>query len=79
MRMNANGQVTIPPELRARFNLREGDELDVIDVGGALRIVARGGADSPGERLVRHMRRHRFDNPDVGGLTTDEIMDLLRD
>lgn len=79
MRMNANGQVTIPAELRAKFNLREGDELDVVEDGGTLRIVARGGVDSPGERLVRQMRRHRFDNPDVAGLTTDEIMALLRD
>ncbi|MFD4438436.1 AbrB/MazE/SpoVT family DNA-binding domain-containing protein [Nocardia sp. NPDC058519] len=79
MRMNANGQVTIPAELRSRFNLKEGDELDVIEDGGTLRIVVSGGADSPGERLVRQMRRHRFDNPEVAGLTTDEIMALLRD
>ncbi|KAF0836626.1 MULTISPECIES: AbrB/MazE/SpoVT family DNA-binding domain-containing protein [Nocardia] len=79
MRMNANGQVTIPAELRAKFNLKEGDELDVIEDGGALRIVVRGGEDSPGERLVRQMRRHRFDNPEVAELTTDEIMALLRD
>ncbi|WP_336081839.1 AbrB/MazE/SpoVT family DNA-binding domain-containing protein [Nocardia sp. SSK8] len=44
--MNANGQVTIPAELRAKFNLREGDELDVVEDGGTLRIVVRGGADS---------------------------------
>ncbi len=79
MRMNANGQVTIPAELRARYNLREGDEVDVIDDGGTLRIVRRGGAESAGDRLVQQMRRHRFTNPEVEGMTTDQIMALLRD
>ncbi|MEU1982701.1 AbrB/MazE/SpoVT family DNA-binding domain-containing protein [Nocardia sp. NPDC019395] len=79
MRLNGNGQVTIPADLRARYNLREGDELDVIDEGGVLRIVVRTGDDSPGERMVEHLRRHRFTNPDIVGLSTDEIMALLRD
>ncbi|NED50089.1 AbrB/MazE/SpoVT family DNA-binding domain-containing protein [Micromonospora aurantiaca] len=37
MRLNNKGEVTIPAELRARLNLHEGDEVDVIEEGGALR------------------------------------------
>jgi AbrB family looped-hinge helix DNA binding protein len=39
MRVNSKGQVTIPAHLRERHGLREGDEVDVIEDGGTLRIV----------------------------------------
>lgn len=79
MRMNANGQVTIPAELRAKYGLGEGVEVDVIDDGGTLRISPRGGEDGQGAKLVQHLRRSRFTNPAVRDMTTDEIMALLRD
>ncbi|WP_330182490.1 AbrB/MazE/SpoVT family DNA-binding domain-containing protein [Nocardia sp. NBC_01503] len=79
MRVNANGQVTIPADLRAKYGLREGVEVDVIDDGGTLRITPRDGADSRGKQLVQHLRRSRFTNPAVREMTTDEIMALLRD
>ncbi|MEW2498633.1 AbrB/MazE/SpoVT family DNA-binding domain-containing protein [Streptomyces nodosus] len=77
MLLNSKGQVTIPAVLRAKYNLHEGDEVDVIEVNGTLRIVRAEGADTPGQRLVRRMRSSRV-SKDVEGLSTDEIMELLR-
>ncbi|MRH88994.1 AbrB/MazE/SpoVT family DNA-binding domain-containing protein [Nocardia sp. SYP-A9097] len=73
MRVNANGQVTIPADLRAKYGLHEGVEVDVIDDGGSLRISPRDGADSRGKQLVQHLRRSRFTNPAVRDMTTDQI------
>jgi AbrB family looped-hinge helix DNA binding protein len=39
MRLNSKGQVTIPADVRHRHGLREGDEVDVVEDGNALRIV----------------------------------------
>ncbi|MFD4205697.1 AbrB/MazE/SpoVT family DNA-binding domain-containing protein [Micromonospora chalcea] len=77
MRLNSKGQVTIPAELRARLNLHEGDEVDVIEEGGALRIVRVDDAETRGRRLVRHMRGRGVAR-EVEGMSTDELMELLR-
>ncbi|MFI5928249.1 AbrB/MazE/SpoVT family DNA-binding domain-containing protein [Micromonospora sp. NPDC051543] len=75
--MNSKGQVTIPAVLRARHNLHEGDELDVVDDGGKLCIIRRHGSDTRGQRLVRGMRGHG-NARDTAGMSTDELMELLR-
>ncbi|AEB43898.1 AbrB/MazE/SpoVT family DNA-binding domain-containing protein [Micromonospora maris] len=77
MKLNSKGQVTIPAELRVRYNLHEGDEVDVIEEGGALRIVRVEDAETRGRRLVRHMRG-RGGAREVEGMSTDDLMDLLR-
>lgn len=77
MKLNSKGQVTIPAALRARHNLHEGDEVDVVEEGGALRIVRVTGAETRGQRLVRHMRG-RGGAREAEGMSTDELMDLLR-
>lgn len=77
MRLNSKGQVTIPAALRARYGLHEGDEVDVVEDGGTLRIVRVHGAESRGQRLVRHMRG-RGGAKQTGNLSTDELMELLR-
>jgi AbrB family looped-hinge helix DNA binding protein len=77
MKLNSKGQVTIPAELRVRHNLHEGDEVDVVEEGGALRIVRVEDAESRGRRLVRHMRG-RGGAREVEGMSTDDLMDLLR-
>lgn len=77
MKLNSKGQVTIPAELRVRYNLHEGDEVDVIEEGGALRIVRVSEADTRGQRLVRHMRG-RGSAQEVRGMSTEDLMDLLR-
>ena len=73
MRLNSKGQVTIPAELREKCGLRPGDEVDVIEEGGALRIVRRPGGTTRGQRLARRMRGSA-----ASGMSTDEIMELLR-
>ncbi|MCW3814993.1 AbrB/MazE/SpoVT family DNA-binding domain-containing protein [Micromonospora sp. DR5-3] len=77
MKLNSKGQVTIPAALRARHGLHEGDEVDVVEEGGALRIVRVSGAESRGQRLVRHMRG-RGGARQAEGMSTDELMELLR-
>ncbi|RLK22472.1 AbrB family looped-hinge helix DNA binding protein [Micromonospora sp. M71_S20] len=80
MKLNSKGQVTIPAALRARHGLHEGDEVDEVDVveeGGALRIVRVSGAETRGQRLVRHMRG-RGGAKQTSGMSTDELMELLR-
>jgi AbrB family looped-hinge helix DNA binding protein len=73
VRLNSKGQVTIPAELRHRHGFAEGDEVDVVEDGDTLRIVHRTKA-TPGERLVARMRGKA--GP---GLSTDQLMALLRD
>jgi AbrB family looped-hinge helix DNA binding protein len=73
MKINSKGQVTIPAPLRAKYNLHEGDEVEVIEVGNTLRIVRSEGSETRGERLVRHMRGKA-----TSGMSTDEIMRLFR-
>ncbi|MEU2664311.1 AbrB/MazE/SpoVT family DNA-binding domain-containing protein [Micromonospora sp. NPDC049051] len=77
MKLNSKGQVTIPAALRARHGLHEGDEVDVVEEGGALRIVRVSGAETRGQRLVRHMRG-RGGAKQTSGMSTDELMELLR-
>lgn len=73
MRLNSKGQVTIPAALRERYGLHEGDEVDVVADGDALRIVRV--ADSPtiGQRAVGRMRGRASTT-----MSTDELLGLLR-
>jgi AbrB family looped-hinge helix DNA binding protein len=73
MRLNSKGQVTIPAELRERFGLRPGDEVDVVDEAGVLRIVRRTGSATYGQRTAARLR-----GTATSGMSTDEIMGLLR-
>jgi AbrB family looped-hinge helix DNA binding protein len=77
MVLNAEGQVTIPAHLRAKYGLHPGDEVEVVEVGGALQIVRAEGAESRGQRLVRRLRGTAA-GQDVAGMSTDQIMVLLR-
>ena len=74
MRLNSKGQVTIPAELRAKYGLREGDEVDVIEVGNTLQITRRRGAPTRGKRATQRLR-----GTASTAMSTDEIMALLRD
>ncbi len=74
MRLNSKGQVTIPALLRELHGLHEGDELDVVDDEGTLRIVRVEGSQSHGERIVRRMRGRA-----ATAMTTDQLLHLLRD
>ena len=73
MKLNSKGQVTIPAELRRRYGLTEGDDVEVVADGDTLRIVHRDRAGSRGERVVKRLRGRATTN-----LSTDELMELLR-
>lgn len=73
MRLNSKGQVTIPAELRHKYNLHEGDEVEVVEDGDALRIVRPREADTRGRRMVAAMRGKATTT-----MTTDELMELFR-
>jgi AbrB family looped-hinge helix DNA binding protein len=77
MMLNSKGQVTIPAHLRAKYDLHAGDEVQVVEIAGALQIVRAEGAESRGQRLVRRLRNTATAR-DVAGMSTDEIMALLR-
>ncbi|HET7017791.1 MAG TPA: AbrB/MazE/SpoVT family DNA-binding domain-containing protein [Streptosporangiaceae bacterium] len=77
MVLNSKGQVTIPAYLRAKHGLHAGDEVEVVEVDGVLRIVRAEAAESRGQRLARRLR-NTASSTDVAGMTTDEIMALLR-
>jgi AbrB family looped-hinge helix DNA binding protein len=77
MVLNSKGQVTIPAHLRAKYGLRPGDDVEVVEVGGALQIVRAEGSETRGQRLVRRLR-NTASARDVAGMSTDEIMALLR-
>jgi AbrB family looped-hinge helix DNA binding protein len=72
MRMTSKGQITIPQELRERFDLRPGAEVEVVaGEDGALVRPARGLRQS--RRLVEQLR----DRADAG-LSADEVLRLTR-
>lgn len=73
MRLNSKGQVTIPAQLRERYGLHEGDEVDVIEDGNTLRIVRIEESRTRGQRLVDRMRGKA-----TTALSTDELLGLLR-
>ena len=73
MKLNSKGQVTIPAALRERYSLHEGDEVDVIEDGNALRIVRAEMSQTRGQRLVRRMRGRATTT-----MSTDQLMELLR-
>jgi hypothetical protein len=63
--------------LRAKYGLHAGDEVEVVEAGGALQIVRSEGAESRGQRLVRRLR-NTATGRDIAGMSTDQIMALLR-
>ena len=77
MVLNSKGQLTIPAHLRAKYGLHPGDEVEVAEIDGTLQIVRTEGAESRGQRLVRRLR-NTATGRDVAGMSTDEIMAILR-
>jgi AbrB family looped-hinge helix DNA binding protein len=39
--LTENGQIAIPTEIRARYELTPGTQLELIDEGGSIRLVVR--------------------------------------
>jgi hypothetical protein len=53
------------------------DEVEVVEAGGILQMVRTEGAESRGQRLVRRLRSTATGR-DIAGMSTDQIMALLR-
>ncbi|MDA8370725.1 MAG: AbrB/MazE/SpoVT family DNA-binding domain-containing protein [Nocardiopsaceae bacterium] len=77
MRINSKGQVTIPAPIREKFGLHEGDEVDVVDDGGVLRIVRSEGSRTRGQRMVDRLRGSG-NARETAGMSTEQLMELLR-
>lgn len=73
MRIGSKGQVTIPIDVRQQLGLHEGDEVDFVVEGKTARIVRAKTNDSPRQRLTARLRGRGS-----SGMSTDEIMELLR-
>lgn len=78
MVLNSKGQLTIPAYLRDKYGLHPGDDVEVVEVDGTLRIVRAEGAETRGQRLARRLR-NTATGKEVAGMSTDEIMALLRE
>ena len=74
MKLNSKGQVTIPAWIRDKHHLHPGDDVEVVEEGGTLRIVRVESASTRGQRLAQSMRGRA-----TTALSTDELMGPLRD
>ena len=74
MRVTSKGQVTIPIEIRRQFGLDEGTEVEFVIDGDVVRIVPVEGSETRGEAMVRRL----WGSGGYSGMSTDEIMELLR-
>jgi AbrB family looped-hinge helix DNA binding protein len=73
MRIRSKGQVTIPMAVRQQLGLHEGDEVEFVVDGNTARLVRAKTNDSHGHRLAARLRGRG-----TSGMSTDEIMELLR-
>ncbi|WP_062204448.1 AbrB/MazE/SpoVT family DNA-binding domain-containing protein [Aureimonas sp. AU12] len=80
MRVTEKGQVTIPKPIRDKLGIGPGSEVEFVERGEAVEVVAKRLDETPQqrrERLQRHLDQMRG-TIDLGGMTTDEFMDSLR-
>ena len=74
MRLTSKGQVTVPIAVRERYGLRPHTEVEFVDTErGPVLVAVQNEGETRGARLVRHMTGKA-----TSGLTTDEIMALMR-
>jgi AbrB family looped-hinge helix DNA binding protein len=79
MRVTEKGQVTIPKEIRDRFGMGPGSEVNFIAAeGGALLVPADGGRDRRSIRSFDDWAARVVGTFDLDGMTTDEYMNWLR-
>lgn len=72
MKLRAKGQVTIPLEIREHLGLHEGDEVEFTIQGNVVQL-SRAEHQSHGRQVASRLRGRGS-----SGMSTDEIMDLLR-
>lgn len=71
MQISERGQVTIPKEYRARFGLLPHTEVEFVTRNNELVLVRKKSTQSKAIRALRGRKKV--------GMTTDELMELLRD
>jgi bifunctional DNA-binding transcriptional regulator/antitoxin component of YhaV-PrlF toxin-antitoxin module len=77
--MNADGQVTIPRELREKAGLLPDTEVEFELDGEAVRIRRAHASELEAKQMLRGDELiHHMQGRATGGLTTDEIMALTR-
>jgi len=73
MKITSKGQVTIPQEIRESMGLLPDTEVEFVVKGNIVQIVKSRRSESRGAKLVRRLRVSA-----KGGMSTDEIMKLMR-
>ncbi|GAA1698293.1 AbrB/MazE/SpoVT family DNA-binding domain-containing protein [Kribbella yunnanensis] len=73
MKLRAKGQVTIPTDVREHLGLHEGDEVEFA-IRDNLVVMSRAEHNRSHGRQIASRLRGRGSS----GMSTDEIMDLLR-
>jgi len=73
MKITSKGQVTIPQEIRESMGLLPDTEVEFVVKGNIVQIVKSRRSESRGAKLVRRLRGSA-----KGGMSTDEIMKLMR-
>jgi AbrB family looped-hinge helix DNA binding protein len=82
MRVTSKGQVTIPKPIRDQLGIKAGSEVDFVEEGGTVRLVA--GTDvSDAERKTRRDKIDGWLNSmkgsvDLQGMTPDEYFQWIR-
>ena len=73
MHINTKGQVTIPIEIREKFNLLPNTEVDFIEYENYVALVKKKNSSRRGHNIIKSLK-------DRGNIkmTTDEIMKLTR-
>lgn len=79
MRVGERGQVVIPAEVRREAGISAGDEVEISFDGNRVVVVPSAGAPTRGQRIVNRMRGRGGTAADTAGMSTDELMALLRD
>jgi AbrB family looped-hinge helix DNA binding protein len=75
MLMNTKGQVTVPAEIRNRLGWLPGDEFEMVEVDGEVRLRPKPSTETRGQRFVRSISGRGTANMDK---STDELMEMLR-
>ncbi|HET9593603.1 MAG TPA: AbrB/MazE/SpoVT family DNA-binding domain-containing protein [Solirubrobacterales bacterium] len=75
MRITSKGQVTIPKEIRDKFGMLPGTEVEFVAEGREVKVQKVKGGRNRGQEIVEHLRQ--ASGGDIH-LTTEEIMRMTR-
>lgn len=73
MKLRSKGQLTVPVEIREHLGLHEGDEVEFTIHGNVVHLTRAQASRSHGRRIASRLRGRGS-----SGMSTEEIMDLLR-